>query len=101
MHKQSARVSKKVNRSTTLRVSTGPSQAKRSNELLSFDKCVARSTCVEDPTIPVSVRVSVDKIKLVCIHPQNFTYAFITGRVDNFNLEFNMHQDHDSFKGSL
>jgi len=37
--------------------------------LLSLDKCSQRTTCQDDPTILLAVRVTVEKIKLVCLHP--------------------------------
>jgi len=37
--------------------------------LLSLDKCSQRTTCQDDPTVLVAVRVAVEKIKLVCLHP--------------------------------
>ena len=43
--------------------------AKSASNILSLDKCSQRITCQDDPTILVAVRVKVEKIKLVCIHP--------------------------------
>ena len=65
------------------------------------DQAIKRITCEDDPTSLVRVKVSIEQLKLVCIHPQNHTYPLFTAKADRFVLRINMHHDHDVYAGSL
>mmetsp|Transcript_21720 Transcript_21720/g.33483 ORF Transcript_21720/g.33483 Transcript_21720/m.33483 type:complete len:86 (+) Transcript_21720:4253-4510(+) len=68
---------------------------------LNLDKTFKRQGCDTDPTVPVAVKVSIDRFKLVCIHPHNSSYPVMTVLAEKFSLGYKMHQDHDSFGGAL
>ena len=67
--------------------------------IFSFDKCAQRITCLDDITILMSVKMQVDKIKIVCIHPQNDSFPVFTKKIDMLKMNYNSHQDHDSLEG--
>ena len=39
------------------------------DDIINLDKCAKRVTCLDDMTIMMAVKVQVEKIKIVCIHP--------------------------------
>jgi hypothetical protein len=73
----------------------------RTNSLLGFDKCAHRATCQDDTTNMMSVRMHVEKIKIVCIHPQNDSFPVFTKKFDQLKITYNSFQDHDSFEGQM
>jgi hypothetical protein len=72
---------------------------KRGIGIFSFDKCAQRITCLDDITILMSVKMQVDKIKIVCIHPQNDSFPVFTKKIDMLKMNYNSHQDHDLLEG--
>lgn len=47
----------------------------------------------------MSVKMQVDKIKIVCIHPQNDSFPVFTKKIDMLKMNYNSHQDHDLLEG--
>jgi hypothetical protein len=50
--------------------------------IFSLDKCQERTTCLDDPTVVMAVKITVKKIKIVCIHPQNDSMPVFTQKFD-------------------
>ena len=47
------------------------------------------------------VKVSIEKIDIVCIHPQNDSYPIITKKIDKMELLYDSMFDHDVFNGNI
>lgn len=39
----------------------------------------------------MSVKMQVDKIKIVCIHPQNDSFPVFTKKIDGLKMNYNSH----------
>lgn len=49
----------------------------------------------------MSVKMHVEKIKFVCIHPQNDSFPVFTKKFDQLRIAYDSYQDHDSFEGQI
>lgn len=47
----------------------------------------------------MKVKVTIDKIDIVCIHPQNDSYPIFTKKIDKMELMYDSFFDHDVFDG--
>jgi hypothetical protein len=45
--------------------------------------------------------MSIEKVKIIGIHPQNSSYPILTAKASEMNLNFDMHQDHDHYIGFM
>lgn len=43
------------------------------------------------------VKACLDSLKVVLIHPINYTYPIATLRLDDFEVNYGMHYDHDTY----
>jgi len=71
------------------------------NGIFSLDKTKQRPTCQNDDTIMMSVKVSMQKMKFVCIHPQNDSLPVFTLKFDGLKMNYHSHVDHDLIDGQL
>ena len=88
----------KLDRSNSIKVGK---DLESTQKLTQLDKVQKRHSCIDDTTIVIMIRVAVQKIKIVCIHPQNDSYPIFTAKANGMYMDFNMHQDHDHYTGSL
>lgn len=49
----------------------------------------------------MSVKFTVQKIKFVCIHPQNNSFPIFTKKIDQLSVLYDSFQDHDKLTGKL
>lgn len=77
----------KVQRSNSVRVG----KADDENKLMQVDKIQKRHSCEDDTTIVVQIRVAVQRVKIVAIHPQNSSYPVFTAKANTMHLDFTMH----------
>jgi hypothetical protein len=79
----------------------GTKKSGRSNLRLleGLDRCEHRTTCQDDITNMMSVKLYVEKIKIVCIHPQNDSFPVFTKKIDKMRINYDSYQDHDTFAG--
>ena len=49
----------------------------------------------------MSVKLYVEKIKIVCIHPQNDSFPVFTKKIDKLKINYDSYQDHDIFDGQI
>lgn len=49
----------------------------------------------------MSVKLSVRKIKIVCIHPQNDSMPVFTQKFDGLKACYSSFQDHDTVEGQI
>ena len=49
----------------------------------------------------MSVKLFVEKIKIVCIHPQNDSFPVFTKKFDKLRINYDSYQDHDTFVGQI
>jgi len=54
-----------------------------------------RSTCVNDDTELMQVNVSMQKVKFVCIHPQNDSMPVFTMKFEGLKMNYHSLVDHD------
>ena len=47
------------------------------------------------------VIVTIEKIDIVCIHPQNDSYPIITKKIDQMQMTYDSLFDHDVFDGNI
>ena len=77
----------KLPRSNSVKVG----KANDENKLMQLDKIQKRHSCEDDTTIVVQIRVAVQKLKIVAIHPQNNSYPVFTAKANGMHLDFTMH----------
>ena len=82
---------------------SGEKEANRltNEQIISLDKFQRRVTCEDDKTKTVVVKILLEKLKLVCIHPQNDSYPIFTAKADQIECEYAMFRDHDTYSGHL
>ena len=49
----------------------------------------------------MKVNAKLDLLKIVLIHPINFTYPIATLRLGQFQIDYSMCYDHDEYKGQI
>lgn len=81
----------------------GKEEASRltNEQIISLDKFQRRVTCGDDKTRMMVVKIFLEKLKLVCIHPQNDSYPIFTAKAENIDCEYAMFRDHDTYSGHL
>lgn len=75
--------------------------SKPMESIISVDKFQRRVTCHDDRTKVVVVKVVLEQLKLVCIHPQNDSYPIFTAKASGIECDYEMHRDHDTYSGHL
>jgi hypothetical protein len=58
-------------------------------DIFSFDKCISRKTCEDNKTVVMAVKMSIEKVKIICIHPQNDSLPVFTMKIDNMAINYN------------
>lgn len=49
----------------------------------------------------MSVKMSIEKIKLVCIHPQNDSLPVFTMKIDLCRMKYDSYLDHDTIDSTI
>ena len=47
------------------------------------------------------VKLRLEQLKLVCIHPQNDSYPVFTAKAESIEFDYSMFRDHDTYSGHL